>query len=142
MKLRLMCSYWIMSALTNDIFVLARYAGLYKAIQSAGAAASYAIDATAQPVRYTSIDLVGNADPKLLNEQLSAWLLLIVSLIGASLVVWDVKDTNYDVEEVIHVGDTAVGADGKLHIAGETVDEKDVEAYQTTQVNEVVNRRD
>jgi len=28
-------AYWIMSALTNDPFKLARYAGFYKAIQSA-----------------------------------------------------------------------------------------------------------
>ena len=28
-------AYWIMSALTNDPFTLARFAGLYKAVQSA-----------------------------------------------------------------------------------------------------------
>jgi hypothetical protein len=28
-------AYWIMSAMTNDPFTLARYAGFYKAIQSA-----------------------------------------------------------------------------------------------------------
>lgn len=38
-----------MSALTNDPFTLARFAGLYKAIQSAGAAASFGMDATNTP---------------------------------------------------------------------------------------------
>lgn len=47
-------SYWIMSALTNDVFILARYAGLYKAIQSAGAAVSFGVDATAAPVSWPS----------------------------------------------------------------------------------------
>lgn len=28
-------AYWILSALTNDAFTLARFAGLYKAVQSA-----------------------------------------------------------------------------------------------------------
>ena len=68
-------------------------------------------------------------------------MLLVVSLIGATYVVWNVTDTNYDVEEVVHVGDTAIGSDGKLHVAGEVMDEKDVEAYQSTQVTEVVSKR-
>lgn len=38
-----------MSALTNDSFTLARFAGFYKAIQSAGSAASSGMDATATP---------------------------------------------------------------------------------------------
>lgn len=41
--------YWIMSALTNDPFTLARFAGLYKAVQSAGGAGSYGMDAVATP---------------------------------------------------------------------------------------------
>lgn len=38
-----------MSALTNDPFTLARFAGLYKAVQSAGSAVSYGMDATTTP---------------------------------------------------------------------------------------------
>jgi hypothetical protein len=37
------------SALTNDPFTLARYAGFYKAIQSAGAAGSFGMDAVSVP---------------------------------------------------------------------------------------------
>ena len=42
-------AYWIMGAVTNDPFKLARYAGFYKAIQSAGSAGSYGMDAVATP---------------------------------------------------------------------------------------------
>lgn len=42
-------AYWIMGAITNDPFKLARYAGFYKAIQSAGAAGSFGMDAVATP---------------------------------------------------------------------------------------------
>lgn len=38
-----------MSALTNDPFTLARFAGLYKAIQSAGSAGSFGMDAVGTP---------------------------------------------------------------------------------------------
>lgn len=37
------------SALTNDAFKLARFAGFYKAIQSAGAAGSFGMDAVNTP---------------------------------------------------------------------------------------------
>lgn len=37
------------SALTNDPFTLARFAGFYKAIQSAGAAGSFGMDAVYTP---------------------------------------------------------------------------------------------
>jgi hypothetical protein len=36
---------WIMGALSNDPWRLARFAGLYKAVQSAGGAVSYGMDA-------------------------------------------------------------------------------------------------
>ena len=42
-------AYWIMGAITNDPFKLARYAGFYKAIQSAGGAGSYGMDAVSTP---------------------------------------------------------------------------------------------
>jgi hypothetical protein len=42
-------AYWIMSAITNDPFRLARFAGVYKAVQSAGSAGSFGMDAVATP---------------------------------------------------------------------------------------------
>ena len=42
-------AYWIMSALSNDPFTLARFAGLYKAVQSAGSAGSFGMDAVNTP---------------------------------------------------------------------------------------------
>ena len=42
-------AYWIMGSITNDPFKLARYAGFYKAIQSAGAAGSFGMDAVSTP---------------------------------------------------------------------------------------------
>lgn len=40
-----------MGAMSNDPFTLARYAGFYKGLQSAGAAVSFGVDAVATPVR-------------------------------------------------------------------------------------------
>ncbi|KAF8530043.1 MFS general substrate transporter [Hysterangium stoloniferum] len=76
--------YWIMSALTNDPFTLARYAGFYKAIQSAGVAGSFAMDAVATPY---------------LNEHLASWGLMLVSFPPAFLVVRSIKETNYDSDD-------------------------------------------
>ncbi|KAI0634681.1 MFS general substrate transporter [Trametes polyzona] len=83
-------AYWIMSALTNDPFKLARYAGLYKALQSAGAAGSFGMDAVQTPF---------------LNEHLASWVLMLFSLPLAWLVIRTVKETNYDDEKVVYVDD-------------------------------------
>ncbi|KAF8582939.1 MFS general substrate transporter [Ramaria rubella] len=77
--------YWIMSALTNDPFTLARYAGFYKAIQSAGAAGSFGMDAVKTPF---------------LNEHLATWCLMLTSFPLAFLVVRSIKETNYEDEKV------------------------------------------
>ncbi|THG93485.1 hypothetical protein EW026_g7763 [Hermanssonia centrifuga] len=83
-------AYWIMSALSNDPFTLARFAGLYKAIQSAGAAGSYGMDAMLHP---------------LLNEHLASWSMLLFSFPLAFLVIRSIKETNYEDEKVIYVDD-------------------------------------
>ncbi|CDO77572.1 hypothetical protein BN946_scf184926.g9 [Trametes cinnabarina] len=83
-------AYWIMSALTNDPFKLARYAGLYKALQSAGSAGSFGMDAVATPY---------------LNEHLASWLMLLASFPLAYLVVRTIKETNYQDEAVVYVDD-------------------------------------
>ncbi|EIW52066.1 MFS general substrate transporter [Trametes versicolor FP-101664 SS1] len=83
-------AYWIMSALSNDPFTLARYAGLYKALQSAGEAGSFGMDAVSTPF---------------LNEQLASWILMLVSFPLAWLVLRTVKETNYGDEEVVYVDD-------------------------------------
>ncbi|KAI7849468.1 major facilitator superfamily domain-containing protein [Circinella umbellata] len=44
--------YWLMGAMSNDPALLARYAGFYKAMQSAGAAVSFGIDAADIPLRW------------------------------------------------------------------------------------------
>ena len=83
-------AYWIMSALTNDPFKLARYAGMYKALQSAGSAGSFGMDAVATPF---------------LNEHLASWIMLLVSFPLAYLVLRTIKETNYDDEQVVYVDD-------------------------------------
>ncbi|TBU47920.1 MFS general substrate transporter [Dichomitus squalens] len=88
-------AYWIMSALTNDPFTLARYAGLYKALQSAGSAGSFGMDAVATPF---------------LNEHLASWILMLVSFPLAFLVLRTVKETNYDDEQVVYVDDVKQSA--------------------------------
>lgn len=74
-------AYWIMGALTNDADVLARYTGYYKAIQSAGAAIAWRVDAIETPY---------------LVELLICWILLIVSIPFALLVALSIKETNYE----------------------------------------------
>jgi len=82
--------YWIMGALTNDPFTLARFTGLYKAVQSAGAAGSFGMDAVYTPY---------------LNEHLASWILILVSLPLAALVIRTIKDTSYEDEQVVYVDD-------------------------------------
>ncbi|PCH44644.1 hypothetical protein WOLCODRAFT_123884 [Wolfiporia cocos MD-104 SS10] len=83
-------AYWIMSALTNDPFKLARFAGLYKAVQSAGAAGSYGMDSVKTPF---------------LNEILASWLMMIVSFPLAFAVLRTVKETSYDDDHVVYARD-------------------------------------
>jgi MFS family permease len=87
-------AYWIMSAMTNDPFTLARYAGFYKAIQSAGSAGSFGMDAVATPF---------------LNEILGSWILTLISFPLAFLVVRQIKETNYDDENMVYVADLKAG---------------------------------
>ena len=77
-----------MSAMTNDPFKLARLAGLYKAIQSAGSAGSFGMDAVLTP---------------LLNEHLASWCMMLFSFPLAFLVIRTVKETNYEDEKVVYV---------------------------------------
>ncbi|KAF7967169.1 hypothetical protein HWV62_13181 [Athelia sp. TMB] len=88
-------AYWIMSAMTNDPFKLARYAGFYKAIQSAGSAGSFGMDAVATPF---------------LNEILGSWILTLVSFPLAFLVLRTIKETNYEDEQTVYVDDLKAGA--------------------------------
>ncbi|OCH83821.1 MFS general substrate transporter [Obba rivulosa] len=83
-------AYWIMSALTNDPFTLARYAGLYKAVQSAGSAGSFGMDAVNTPF---------------LNEHLASWIMMLASFPFAFVVIHTIRETNYDSEEVVYVDD-------------------------------------
>ncbi|CAO3644751.1 unnamed protein product [Cunninghamella blakesleeana] len=71
--------YWLMGAMSNDPSLLARYAAFYKAIQSAGAAASYGIDAAKVP---------------LIWECLICWILVVIALPGIFLVANKVTETN------------------------------------------------
>lgn len=92
-----------MAALTNDPFTLARFAGLYKAVQSAGAAGSFGMDAVKTPY---------------LNEHLASWIVMLVSFPLAGIVIYTIKETNYDVEHIDYVGDVKDG-EGH-HTAGST----------------------
>lgn len=77
--------YWLMGAMSNDSNTLARYAGFYKAVQSAGGAISFGIDAV-----HTS----------LLVECIICWVLVAISLPLIYLVARQVTNTNIgDVED-------------------------------------------
>ncbi|CEP07738.1 hypothetical protein [Parasitella parasitica] len=71
--------YWLMGAMSNDPSLLARYAGFYKATQSAGAAISFGIDAVNIPLRW---------------ECLICWLLVFVSFPLIAVVAYNVSETN------------------------------------------------
>ncbi len=83
-------AYWIMGAISNDPFTLARFTGFYKAIQSAGGAGSFGMDATATPF---------------LNELLASWILMLVSFPLAGIVIWGIKDTSYTEEKTVYASD-------------------------------------
>lgn len=90
-------AYWIMGAISNDPFTLARFTGFYKAIQSAGAAGSFGMDATSRPF---------------LNELLASWGLMLVSFPLAAIVIWGIKDTSYTEEKTVYVSDVATTQSG------------------------------
>ncbi|KAJ3557296.1 hypothetical protein NM688_g1544 [Phlebia brevispora] len=107
-------AYWSMSATSNDPFTLARFAGIYKAIQSAGSAGSYGMDAVLTP---------------LLNEHLASWTIMLFSFPLVFLVLRTIKDTSHVAEF------EGVGKD-----LGEDVKEPEVEKGlgQTERVQSVV----
>ncbi|CAG8458931.1 851_t:CDS:10 [Diversispora eburnea] len=74
-------AYWVMGAQTNEASLLAKYAGYYKAIQSAGGAISWRIDAV---------------NTNFLAEFLICWILLAISFPCTFLVVSKIKDTSDD----------------------------------------------
>ncbi|KAI0275376.1 MFS general substrate transporter [Gloeopeniophorella convolvens] len=87
-------AYWIMGAISNDPFTLARFTGFYKALQSAGSAGSFGMDATSTPF---------------LNELLASWIMMLVSLPLAGIVIWSIKDTSYTEEKTLYVQDVKTG---------------------------------
>ncbi|KAI9315014.1 major facilitator superfamily domain-containing protein [Dichotomocladium elegans] len=95
--------YWLMGSMSNDSTVLSRYAGFYKAVQSAGAALSFGIDTGAVRLRWAA---------------LIAWLLLIVSFPGIFAVANKVPPTLISEEDM-------VATDEKKEV--ETDEKKEVE---------------
>jgi hypothetical protein len=94
-------AYYTMSTLCNDPFKLARMAGYYKGVQSAGAAVSYGMDAV---------------KTSYLGEILIPWLMLLLSLPLCALVLWYTRETNYDVEETVDIEDIKNDAIGDVAV--------------------------
>lgn len=96
-----------MSALTNDAFRLARMAGYYKGIQSAGAAVSFGMDAVkvCNPSSYHVLFpvMLTFSQTAYLTEALVSWLLILVSLPLCVIVLYQIRETNYDAEQTVHV---------------------------------------
>ncbi|KAL2206438.1 DUF895 domain protein [Sarocladium strictum] len=86
-------AYYTMSSITNNPFRLARMAGYYKAIQSAGAAVSFGMEAAKTPY---------------LGEHLISWLLVLISMPFCGLVLYKIRETNYDAEEAVTVDGTDI----------------------------------
>lgn len=77
--------YWTMGAMSNDTSILARYAGFYKALQSAGSAFAFGIDTGKVELRWAC---------------LIPWILLMVSFPFIGLVVSKIPDTNVTADEI------------------------------------------
>ncbi|KAI8138335.1 major facilitator superfamily domain-containing protein [Fennellomyces sp. T-0311] len=71
--------YWLMGAMSNDPALLARYAGFYKAIQSAGAAISFGIDSAGVRLRWAC---------------LISWIIVFISFPGMFVVANRIKPTS------------------------------------------------
>jgi len=85
-------SYWIMGAMSNDPAKLAYFTGLYKSIQSAGAAGVWRADGIKLPF---------------MNIFVSTWVLLVVGLIFAlPMIHWRVTD-HTDMETVQNTNHSA-----------------------------------
>ncbi|KIM39155.1 hypothetical protein M413DRAFT_236945 [Hebeloma cylindrosporum] len=99
-------AYWIMGAMSNDPAKLAHFAGLYKSIQSAGAAGIWRADAVKIPF---------------MNIFVSTWVLLVAGLVFALPMIYiRVKDTTDISDETLaRMDDT-----GKIHSAEEVKGEK------------------
>jgi len=96
-----------MGAISNDPFTLARFTGFYKAIQSAGGAGSFGMDATSTPF---------------LNELLASWVMMLVSFPLAGIVIWGIKDTSYTEEKTLYANELkpqVAGTDDDLLVAKE-----------------------
>ncbi|KAI7875611.1 MFS general substrate transporter [Lichtheimia hyalospora FSU 10163] len=78
--------YWLMGAMSNDPKILSRYAGFYKAVQSAGAAVAFGVDATNVRLRWSCV---------------ISWVILIVSFPGIFLVASRVTQSNITEEDLV-----------------------------------------
>ena len=76
--------YWLMGAMSNDPALLARYAGFYKAMQSAGAAISFGIDSAGVRLRWAA---------------LISWIIVFISFPGMFVVANKIKQTSAPVED-------------------------------------------
>lgn len=136
-------AYYVLGLFTNDPWKLARLAGLYKAVQSAGVAAAFGMDAT----KYN-----------FLREFLVSALLPLLSLPLVALVIWKLPESTAEIEGQVKVddldiedSDTALPPGHHLHIKddqltsntsrsekGDGLDEKKEEVIMT----EVVESKD
>ena len=114
-----------MGGISNDPFTLARYVGFYKAIQSAGAAGSFGMDAVATPFlnEHVSISFLLPYLQliRFIVLQLASWIMLLVSFPLAAWVISTIKDTTYTEEKNVYVDELK---NGELD-SNERVDEKD-----------------
>ncbi|KAH8550314.1 major facilitator superfamily domain-containing protein [Umbelopsis sp. PMI_123] len=94
--------YWLMGAMSNDPGMLARYAGFYKAVQSAGGAISFGIDAVHTDLRW---------------EALICWLLVFISFPLIAVVTWNISDTNITADDFV---DTDTNASGSIQYQEKT----------------------
>ncbi|TNY24054.1 major facilitator superfamily domain-containing protein [Rhodotorula diobovata] len=87
--------YWLMGAISNSPAQLARLVGLYKGIQSAGAAGAFAMDSAMTPY---------------MNELAATWAVCVAGLLFAAPVVhWRITDHTED-EPVIVVDQPVLAA--------------------------------
>ena len=55
-----------------------------------------------------------------LNEHLASWIMMLISFPLAGIVIYTIKETNYDAEHIDYVGDVKNAGNHQQHTAGST----------------------
>lgn len=111
--------YWIMGTLSNESYKLARYAGFYKGVQSAGSAVSFGVDSLRVPF---------------MNELAANFAMMAFSMPFMFFVAWKVNETNYTKESDVIPPDYAKVEIERSSLNDSPRDSEQVEVFHSDKV--------